>query len=247
MVFKKLLIVRSTCSLISPFRCMLSPTVGHITLELLSSFKPGTTAFWCQQRMCLENTSSHDPYFYVAPNEIRYVTGKRIWSRSSEIDIGVVQLEKGFHPPYPEVKNFSLDISYLQSNCQRENKHFAFIGFPATKSNVRTKDRSIVVQPYSYRSDSIPESDYDRHGLSPRTHLALPLDLRKGFDREAKQVHFPRPQGMSGSPVFILYEDKDCGSHAFPVVAVAIEYRRREKIVVATDVQYVVEAISHAT
>jgi hypothetical protein len=150
-------------------------------------------------------------------------------------------------PPYPEVQKVAMDVSYLSpAYLPRSDKHYAFIGFPATKSKIKPSESIIVVKPYSYRSDSVPDDEYAKHGLKPDTHVILPLDLRKGFGPDKKLIHFPKPQGMSGSPVIVLYETDDSGARTFPVVAVAIEYRKKEKIVVATDVRYVLEAIQRA-
>ena len=52
---------------------------------------------------------------------------------------------------------------------------------------------------------------------------------------------------MSGSLVVVLYESEHSESRTFPVVAVAIEYRKSDKVVIATDVKYVMEAIKNAT
>ena len=202
----------------------------------------------------LDIALSHGLFFYSSPSVIQHLTGRLVRSRPTEVgrdehvDIGVVKITGEVQSPYPEVRKFAMDISYLKPRyLPRSKKHFAFIGFPATKSKVKRKDRTILVKPYSYRSDSILEGDYARHGVQPETHVVLPLDLRKGFDPDGNKVHFPKPQGMSGAPVVVLYEQDDGGSRTFPVVAVTIEYRKKDKVVVATDVQYVLEAIDRAT
>jgi hypothetical protein len=51
---------------------------------------------------------------------------------------------------------------------------------------------------------------------------------------------------MSGSPVVVLYDHDDSATQTFPVVAVAIEHRMPENVVIATDVKYVLEAIENA-
>ena len=145
----------------------------------------------------LDNALSHGLYFYSSPSEIRHLTGCLVRSRPTDkrsddhIDIGVVKITGEVQPPYPEVRKFAMDISYLKpSYLPRSKKHFTFIGFPATKSKVRRGCRSILVKPYSYRSDSIPEDDYAKFGVHPETHVVLPLDLKKGFDPRGSVVTF---------------------------------------------------------
>jgi len=50
----------------------------------------------------------------------------------------------------------------------------------------------------------------------------------------------PKPQGMGGSPIVVLYEAETEGkSRIFPVVAVGTKYRRNTKILIGTDIQFV--------
>ena len=56
--------------------------------------------------------------------------------------------------------------------------------------------------------------------------------------------NFPKPQGMSGSPIVVLYEEEgDSDSRVFPVVAVATTYRKSSQLLFGTDVKYVLDAI----
>ena len=77
-----------------------------------------------------------------------------------------------------------------------------------------------------------------------RRGASLPLDQKKGFDDLGRPVHFPKPEGMSGGPMTILYSDDDDDYRVFPVVAVGIEYRKKQKVLIATDVKYVLEVLA---
>ena len=202
----------------------------------------------------LDKALSHGLYFYSSPSKRCHLTGRLTRSgleslrKDDHIDVGVVKLSSEIQPPFLEVQKFAMDISYLQpSYLPRSNKHYVFIGFPATKTRIVHKDKSILVKPYAYRTDSLPEDDYEKHGVNPETHVVLPLNLKKSFNPNKDVVNFPKPQGMSGSPVVVLYEQEDGGARTFPVVAVAIEYRNMKKVIIATDVKYVLEAINNAT
>lgn len=223
---------------------------------------PFGTGFFVQQQddvflvtaaHVLDKAQSHKLYYYTSPNDIRYLSGKMIRRkhngdrRDDHIDIGVVKMSGGFLPPYPDVNKYPMDISYLKpSHLPRAGKHYSFTGFPATKTKVSNIKKSIEVTAYSYRSDSIPESEYSKYNVDASTHIVLPLNTKKGYDKNGDITHFPRPQGMSGAPIVALYEEGDADSRVFPVVAVAIEHRARENVVIATDVKYVLEAIQNA-
>jgi hypothetical protein len=99
------------------------------------------------------------------------------------------------------------------------------------------------VSPYAYRSDPIEDNQYSQHGLTPKLHVLLPLDLRRGFDPGGKIRAFPKPQGMSGSPIVVLYEEAPDNSAAFSVVAVGTKYRRSRKILIGTDIGFALGAI----
>jgi len=202
----------------------------------------------------LEKSLSHGLYYYSTPSIKRYLSGRLVLSKvkdnraNDRIDIGVVKMTGEMLPPYPEVQKFAMDYSYLApSYLPRSRKHYSFIGFPATKSKVSNISRSVEVQAYAYRSDSVPDDKYSFYGLVPDTHVVLPLDLKRVNESEGTIINFPKPQGMSGSPVVVLYELEDGGSRVFPVVAVAIEYKQKSKAVIATDVKYVIAAIDNAT
>jgi hypothetical protein len=201
----------------------------------------------------LDKAKSPGLYYYFSPNDIRHLSGHIVRSKitgdrsDDHIDIGVVKMNGGNLPPYPDIQKFPIDISCLKPSClPRENKHYSFTGFPATKTKVSNYKKNIEVTTYSYRSDSIPESEYSDHDLDINSHVVLPLNLKKGNDRNGNVTHFPKPQGMSGSPVVVLYDHDDSVTKTFPVVAVAIEHRMPENVVIATDVKYVLEAIENA-
>ena len=216
--------------------------------------KNDTDCFLVSAAHVFDTAFERGMYYYTSQSEIRYLSGRLILSNPSPTraddkrDVGVLKLNRGPLPPYPAVNKYHMDISYLKANYRpRDAKHYVLVGFPATKTKVTHPDKNLMVTSYAYESSSISEREYQGHGLSPKTHLIMPLDRRKGFDVAGKHLHFPKPQGMSGSPVVVLLDDNDSGSRVFPVVAVAIEYRAKSKVLVASDVSFVLEAMRHAT
>ncbi len=202
----------------------------------------------------LDKSLSHGLYYYAGTNVVRKLSGNLVRSKlkdkreNDHIDIGVVKMTGDMMPPYIDVQKYAMDYSYLTpSYIPRSKKHYTFIGFPETKSKVVNSDSSVRTTAYAYKSDSIPSSEYIKYGVNEKTHIVLPLDLKNCEGLNGQKVKFPRPQGMSGSPVIVLYESEHGESRTFPVVAVAIEYRKSDKIVIATDVKYVIEAIENAT
>jgi hypothetical protein len=191
-------------------------------------------------------------YFYSSANQKRQLDGQLVRSRAPDgrpndvVDIGVVKLGRTGRPPFPDVNKFAMSLDYLKPRrLPRTGRHYVIIGYPETKNRFRVAHRDVVAAPYAYRTDPIPESSYESHGVSPASHVVLPLDLRRAFDTANRPIHFPKPQGMSGSPVVVLHE-LEGEARVFPVVAVGIEYRRTERVLIATDVQFVLDALRHA-
>jgi hypothetical protein len=136
---------------------------------------------------------------------------------------------------------------YLQpSKLPRSGKNYVIIGYPHSKNRFSVATQTVIASPYAYRSDSISDEEYGKYGVTPESHVILPLSRKEGFDTSGNLTTFPKPAGMSGSPVIALYGDGTEESRVFPVVAVAIEYREKQKILIATDVKYVIEAMANA-
>jgi len=121
---------------------------------------------------------------------------------------------------------------------------FAIIGFPQSKSKMSSSTREVLVTSCSYRDRSIAELDYPKFGLDPSTHVAMRLDLKVGFDPDGKHRNFPNPKGMSGAPILELYDtDAAAATDIFPVVAVGIEYRQKDRLLVGTDIAVALDMI----
>ena len=173
--------------------------------------------------------------------------GIRTSRADDQIDVGVLKFSGPNQPPYPEVQKAAMPASYLQSSkVPRSGRHYVIIGYPYTKNRFSIRQNAVVASAFAYRSDSISEEEYASHGLDPETHIILPFDKKSGFDSKGKKVNIPKPTGMSGGPIAVLYSDEVDDFRAFPVVAVGIEYRSKSSIVVATDVGFVIEAIANA-
>ena len=64
-----------------------------------------------------------------------------------------------------------------------------------------------MVEPYAYFGKSVPLEEYKRDRLDVSSHLCLSFDQKKSFDLEGHGRSFPKPHGISGSPIFYLYDE----------------------------------------
>lgn len=192
-------------------------------------------------------------YYYIEPNVTAKLSGERRLSRWSgdrerdPVDVGVLKLDVSV-PPYPGVNKHAVDLSYLRPGLlPRAGKVYSMIGFPATRSKVNPAAKKISSTVYAFRNRSIPDSDYAALGASPQTHVILSMDLRDGVDSKGRQRTFPKPQGMSGSPIFMLLEEGPVvESRSFPIVAIGTKYRKAKRALIGTDVAIAVAMINEA-
>jgi hypothetical protein len=198
----------------------------------------------------LESLRRTELFYYSGVRTLRTLSGRLLtnpWTGDRDndpIDVGVLHLSGRGLPPYPEVEKFPMDISYLRPGYRRAGRMHAIVGFPASKSSVNPAAREVEVSAFLYRSSSIPEDEYVSHGCNAREHVCMHLDLKGAVDEDGKHRHFPKPQGMSGAPVFVLYdEDGTNDARVFPVVAVGTKYRKTAKLLVGTDVAVVLDMI----
>lgn len=211
----------------------------------------GRDIFLVSAAHVLDTAKSNGLFFYTAPGTIRHLSGDLLRSKGEGdrgndlIDVGVLRLSNESVPPYPNVDKFPMDVSYLRAGYRpRTAKDYIFIGFPATKSKVSGALGEVMVTPYAFRNEPIGEGEYESHGLDPQTHIALRLDVRRGFGPGGTKQHFPNPYGMSGSPIVVLFDHSGPNNdRVFPVAGVATTYRESSRLVFGTDVGYVIDAI----
>lgn len=194
----------------------------------------------------LKESIKNELFIYIEPKkQMKLVGNVRINNDEKNIDVGVIRLTKGLMPPYPTIKKAPIEIKELKPRLlPRAGKLLAIIGYPASKSKNNPIDRSTAVAAYGYYENSIEDNSYARFKLNPEMHLAMKLDLKKGINSNGELQNFPKPSGMSGSPIWLLHDHNNDEEHRiFPIVGIGIEYRNKEKILVGTDIHYGIELI----
>jgi len=190
-------------------------------------------------------------YYYIEPNVTAKLSGERRLNRwngdreNDPVDVGVLKLDQSA-PPYSAVDKCALDISYLRPKLlPRAGKTYSIIGFPATQSKVNPIAKELRSTVFSFRNRSIPDDEYSTVGCSPESHIVLSVDLREGVDSEGQQRNFPKPQGMSGSPIFMLLDEKpEVDIRSFPIVGIGTKYIHSHKALIGTDVAIAVAMIN---
>lgn len=203
----------------------------------------GTHVALCSAAHVLKQASNERPLLaYRRPNDVVQIAGKRFLSDPNGLDLGFV-LTEGIGLPWREVDKFACPLQYLQpGRTPRATKRYVVAGYPETKNRANPIAKTFNASVHAYHANSIADEHYGEIGLDPGLHVALPLDLRRGSDPEGRLVHFPKPQGMSGSPIWELLDESDANQpRTFPLVAVATTYKK--KVLWGTDVGYLIPRI----
>lgn len=213
--------------------------------------KKNDNCYFVSAAHVLDGLKERELYIYIDKRTIKKLGGNVLLTPSLEgrakdkVDLGVIKVIDKVVPPYREIEKLCVPFEYITLGWQsRYGRNYAIVGFPATKSKANVINREVVTKLYCHQTRSIDESEYRKLDLDVKNHIALPLDLKKVFDLEQNKILFPKPQGMSGSPIWELYNDKGVQNHFFPLVGIGIEYLDRPNVLVGTDVSHLINMIN---
>jgi len=133
----------------------------------------------------------------------------------------------------------------LNAYLPREGKQYLLVGFPESRSRVNPVAHEVKSEVYSFRNISVPPQKYDDLGVSPQSHVVLSFDRKRTIGNNGQIRAFPEPSGMSGSPVWLLYDEDGLNDpHQTPVVGIAIEHHKLHHAIVATDIRIALKLIN---
>jgi hypothetical protein len=188
-----------------------------------------------------------DPKLKLRLTGRHYLTNpKKGGSRNDDrLDVGVLKLEGVACPPYPSVDKFPLPITALLSGAvPRIRKQYLVLGFPGSKSEVDVARRQVEARPYGNLCRSVPAERYEKLGLSTDSHIVLEFNRKRVRGSTGQTQTFPEPGGMSGSPVWLLWDTEGPNDpQETPTVGILIEHSKSEQVLVATDVGFAIEMI----
>ena len=195
-------------------------------------------------------------HYYVEPHILRRVTGRVLRSdpppganrTDDRLDIGVVRLVGSRLPPYPAVQKALLPLSALRPwALPRSQKQYMVVGFPESKSRPNPKSGELPSKASAFSAPSPAVTEYARLGVGPESHLVLSVDVKRMSVPGGAIQAIADPHGMSGSPVWLLYDEVEPNDPtSTPVVGILIEHHKAAKAVVATDIAYAIRLINEA-
>lgn len=203
-----------------------------------------------------ELRAGHELFFYIEPRTKRKLSGSLRLTKtlpgkgreSDRFDVGVLMLNSPALPPYPIVQKYPLPITeFLPKAFPRDGKQFLLVGFPESKSRANPVARDLTSEPCSFRNVSAPTSKYDELNVTPQTHIVIGFDVKHTILPSGDVRAFPKPSGMSGSPIWLLHDfQKSTGAIRTSVVGIAIEHHKNKRAIVATDIDIALRLIHDA-
>jgi hypothetical protein len=91
---------------------------------------------------------------------------------------------------------------------QHPGNRFLVTGFPATKSKLKLHKKELQSEMWSLLTRECAAAVYNRAGIDPRSHLLISLN-EKDLHQNGKRIHAPDLNGVSGSPVWCMWNDNE--------------------------------------
>ncbi len=233
--------------------------VGRIPQLCGSGFlvSVGSTSFLISAAHVFDELKKgRDLFFYMEPKTLRKLSasGQILVTKipdgktreQDDLDVGVFKFEGSGQPPYPAVEKEALSVdALLPGALPREGKTYLIVGFPASKTRFNPINPALKSKVYSFRNISHPTDKYGEIGLEPQNHIAVIFERKRSVGPDGKPRWFPKPHGVSGSPVWLLYSEQEDPDNPKPIsaVGVTIEHRKDQRAIVATDIGVALDMI----
>jgi hypothetical protein len=183
-------------------------------------------------------------FFYAGPGVVRNLAGELKFTTPLQgdrdrCDIGVLRLLAPVSTTHPAIDKRAVPLTALRGAAlPREQKYYLITGFPASKNKLKVLRRCFEPTFQSVSCWSASPDEYPKIACSPETHIVMQF-------APPKTDPFTDPHGMSGGPVWLLFDQAGQNDRAqTPVIGVFTEYHRKHNLLVATDIQSAIALIS---
>ncbi|HVU21420.1 MAG TPA: hypothetical protein VHE09_11870 [Rhizomicrobium sp.] len=178
-------------------------------------------------------------YMHSRPEEKRFLSGALRTTGDDSLDIGVLKLDGPKQPPYPELNCFPLPFEALVSiNTPREGNFYLGLGYPSTRTKPNTESKILVARAYANFAPGISLGRQMKLGYDPHYFIGIALRKSRVFGANGLIQTFPDPHGMSGSPLFHLYDSSKKTNYlgGVRIAGILIEYVKEHSVMIATHI-----------
>lgn len=123
-------------------------------------------------------------------------------------------------------------------------KHYMFTGYPHKALGTVYGTRKIAGQLHSYTDRASETAIYTQVDAAPTSNIAINFDVKRVKDDKGRTVTPKERQGMSGGGVWNFNESPQIpGLSKIRLCGVAIEHHKKQKCLLATKINFVLESI----
>lgn len=176
-------------------------------------------------------------FYYWSPSETRRLDGYMVLDRTR--DVGFVALAHQTPVLHPSTEKIAVEITRVQPRLlPRSAYSYAVVGFPSTKNETDRRTRTVDASAFVWIAEGCETENHSRDVARDPDALVITFNRRRAFRDENTQITFPKPNGMSGGPIFALFHNEDSRPlDDFRVVAVATTHFIAEKQMMGTDIR----------
>lgn len=142
-----------------------------------------------------------------------------------------------------EVTVDSLSITQFALKRARTNLCVFPTGFPISKSGLNKYTRAVEWPMYMGLARAKPLELYSRYGRDPNKHIICSYDDKISFNEKWQRDNLPKPQGISGGPMWVVDKNQITGEFTPRVIGVLVE--QPDKVMIATDIACALQGIEY--
>jgi len=199
----------------------------------------------------LIDQDSNPPYFFKSKNEISTIGGENLFTRLSKLtkrindkyDFSIVKLSNKTIQNLMQTGHKFLDESDILTGYEPTANDYAMcIGYPANRTNVNVKTKTIEMKGLKYVSKFL-KSDFTKSGFNPKFHFVIKYSINNFINNNTKtKSRGPKPVGLSGGGVWAIITNEN-KQRLIKLVGILTEYMEEHSILVSTRIDLIIESI----
>ena len=185
-------------------------------------------------------------YFQI-PLDGKLITPPHEGRKKDHVDVGFISLGESL------ASTMSDTYAFLPVHCLevlddgKKGTPYIINGCPSKK--VEKTDKTFRPQLYEFRTTGLSHNTYAALGLIPERQIAMEFDRKRMKNGLGQLVQSPKPNGVSGGPVWKMVSTTDAsGNPAFTksLAGIVIEHDEGKRLLIATRIVAVLAGIAHA-
>lgn len=143
-----------------------------------------------------------------------------------------------------EIAQVPIPATIIRRLPLHEQLYLGACGFPESKN--RRKGRDLSSRPYGYFGKIGKEAAVIRAGYDPRFYFSIKIDLKRVYRGNLKEVIAPAPEGISGGPVFTVFDFNDSTFDRTELAGIVVARDKQKKHLICVKGEFIEHIVSAA-